>query len=150
MTEPVSIRIRNRERKNPFLVCRNTPVNLLGRNAILGLELKLDCTKQGIDVSGMYRLGVEKGEKWANVYWLGEIDEQIRKQTWDVSGKYIEEQILEATRPKTELHCTMQYDEKQKKLREGKWAEEAGEKQEINSQVIVVGPEGASLEIARH
>ena len=62
MTKPVSIRIGNRETKIPLLVCRNTPVNLLGRDAILGLELKLDCTKQGIDVSGMYKLGVEKGD----------------------------------------------------------------------------------------
>ena len=123
MTEPVSIRIGNRETKNPLLVCRNTPVNLVGRDAILGLELKLDCTKQGIDVSEMYRLWVEKGEKLTNVYWLGEIEEQIRKQTWDVWGKYIEEQIPKATRPKTELHCTMQYDGKQKKWREGKCTE---------------------------
>ena len=44
----------------------------------------------------------------------------------------------------------MQYDEKQKKWREKKWAEEAGEKQEIRSQVIVVDPEGAALQIARN
>ena len=62
----------------------------------------------------------------------------------------VEEQILEATWPKTELHCTMQYDEKQKKLKEEKWAKEAGETQEIYSEVIVVGPEGAALQVSKN
>jgi len=149
MTMPVPVTIGNKTTHVPVLVCSKTPLNLLGRDAILGLGLKLECTNQGINLTGMYPLRI-RGEEWANVYWLGNIEEQIREQVWKTWGKFVEAQIPKAEWPKTELHSTMIFDEKQEPEIQEKWEKEAGQEQEVKSGSILIGPEGAALTIIKN
>ena len=48
-TQPVTVKIGAKETKIEIVVCKNSPVNLLGRDAILALGLKLNCKEGGSD-----------------------------------------------------------------------------------------------------
>lgn len=52
----------------------------------------------------------QKKSELANVYWLGDIENQIKEQVWSTRGKYVEAQIPQAIWPENELHCTMIFD----------------------------------------
>ncbi|XP_078057621.1 uncharacterized protein LOC144482328 isoform X1 [Mustelus asterias] len=97
----------------------------------------------------MYVIRV-RGEEWANVYWLGDIEEQIKKQVWEIWGTFVEAQIPDAEWPKTELHSTMIFDKIQQSEIQEKWNKEAGQEQEINSDSILIGPEGTALTIRKN
>lgn len=66
---------------------KTTPISLLGWDAILGLGLKLECTTQGIDLRGMYPLKMP-GKEGVNVYWLGDIEEPVKRQVWETWGNF--------------------------------------------------------------
>ena len=101
-TKPVTVIICA---KLEIVVCKNSPVNLLGRDAILALGLKLNCKEGGIDLQGIYHMRSTE-PKIANVYWLGDIATQIKDQVWNSWEKYVEAQIPQATNPEFDLHCT--------------------------------------------
>ncbi len=86
-------------------------------------------------------------EPKANVYWNGHIQPDV-SQTIHKWGKFIEAQIPEAQIPKSEFHCTMIYDSEKDEKIEQKWQEETKEQQiEIVSQYIIIGKQGAALNI---
>ncbi len=65
-------------------------------------------------------------------------------------GRYIREQLCEPSLPKTEFHCTMKYDENKDSELEKRWLRNTkGLKITMMSQYIVVGPEGAALQVDR-
>ncbi len=88
-------------------------------------------------------------EPCANIYWLGELKEDVEK-TISKWGRYIREQLCEPSLPKTEFHCTMKYDENKDSELEKRWLENTkGLKIPMMSQYIIVGPEGAALQVDR-
>ncbi len=116
MTAPVSISLKDTEIRIPILVSEHTPVNLLGRDAICKLKMQIWCTPDGIyvDDKAIRQMNVstlqQTQEPCANIYWLGELKEDVEK-TISKWGRYIREQLCEPSLTKTEFHCTMKYDE---------------------------------------
>lgn len=80
MTAPVSFITRKGTVKIPILVSDQTPVNLLGRDALCKLGLQIWCTPDGVYVE---EIGVNFqicSVVWtASVYWLGEINEALQE-----------------------------------------------------------------------
>ncbi len=155
MTAPVSISLKDTEIRIPILVSEHTPVNLLGRDAICKLKMQIWCTPDGIyvDDKAIRQMNVstlqQTQEPCANIYWLGELKEDVEK-TISKWGRYIREQLCESSLPKTEFHCTMKYDENKDSELEKRWLENTkGQKITMMSQYIVVRPEGAALQVDR-
>ncbi len=155
MTAPVSITLKDTEIRIPVLVSEHTPVNLLGRDAICKLKMQVWCTPDGIyvDDRAIRQMNVstlqQTQEPCANIYWLGELKEDVEK-TISKWGRYIREQLCEPSLPKTEFHCTMKYDENKDPELENRWLENTkGLKIPMISQYIVVGLEGAALQVDR-
>ncbi len=155
MTAPVSISLKDTEIRIPILVSEHTPVNLLGRDAICKLKMQIWCTPDGIyvDDKAIRQMNVstlqQTQEPCANIYWLGELKEDV-ETTISKWGRYIREQLCEPSLPKTEFHCTMKYDENKDSELEKRWLENTkGQKITMMSQYILVGPEGAALQVDR-
>ncbi len=155
MTAPVSISLKDTEIRIPILVSEHTPVNLLGRDAICKLKMQIWCTPDGIyvDDKAIRQMNVstlqQTQEPCANIYWLGELKEDVEK-TISKWGRYMREQLCEPSLPKTEFHCTMKYDENKDSELEKRWLENTkGLKITMMSQYIVVRPEGAALQVDR-
>ncbi len=94
----------------PILVSNQTPVNLLGRDALCKIGLQIWCSPDGvyIDTMGIVTQMMVLEPK-ANVYWIGQIESDVRK-TINKWGKFSEAQIPEAQLQRSELHCAMIYD----------------------------------------
>lgn len=85
--------------------------------------------------------------KETNVYWSGEIGESEEK-TLGKWGKFIETQFTENRRPKLGFRCTLRFEESRDVVFEGQWQTEVHDKKvDIMSQYIVIGKEGAALQI---
>ena len=76
MTAPVRITTDESETKIPILVSDQTPINLLGRDALCKLNITIWCSplgvyvdKKGLDLQMAGQTQLEK----ARVYWLGDI-----------------------------------------------------------------------------
>lgn len=110
MTAQVCIQLNDKSVTMPILISSETPVNLLGRDALCKLGLKIWCFLEGVYVDGE---GVETQmlvtEAKANVFWIGQLDDGVQ-QVIDKWGRFIEAQIPEARLPDLEFHCTMMYD----------------------------------------
>jgi len=110
MTAPVCLQTKNKSITMPILVSNQTPVNLLGRDALCKMGLQIWCSPDGVYIDTM---GIETQmmvlEPKANVYWIGQIESDVRK-TINKSGMFSEAHIPEAQLQRSELHCTMIYD----------------------------------------
>lgn len=110
MPAPVCIQAKNKSVTIPVLVSNQTPVNVLGRDALRKLGLQIWCSPEGVytDLQGIGKQMMVYEPK-ANVYWMGQIENDVGQviNTW---GKFIEAHISEAQLPKSEFHCTMIYD----------------------------------------
>ncbi len=104
LTAPVCLQTKNKSVTMPILVSNQTPVNLLGRDAICKLGLQIWCSPEGVYID---TIGIETQimvvEPKVNVYWIGHIQPDVR-QTIHKWGKFIEAQIPEAQLPKSEFH----------------------------------------------
>ncbi len=130
----------------PILVSNQTPVNLLGRDALCKLGLQMWCSPEGVYIDTIWiETQMMVVEPKANVYWIGHIQPDVR-QTIHKWGKFIEAQIPEAQLPKSEFHCTLIYDSEKDEKIEQEWQEETKEQQiKIVSQHIIIGKQGAAL-----
>ncbi len=152
MTAPVCLQTKNKSVTIPILVSNQTPVNLFGRDALCKLGLQIWCSPDGvyIDMQGLETQMIIISEPTANVYCIGQIEEDVR-QIVDEWGKFIEAQIHEARLPKTEFHCTMIYDPEKDTEKEKNWQEKTkGQKIEITSDYIIVGKQGAAMNITEN
>lgn len=89
MTVPARITTESSEIKIPILVSEQTPINLLGRDALCKLKIKIWCSPLGvyIDNAGLMPQMYSRADG-AKVYWLGDITEPVTTtfQKWE---KYI-------------------------------------------------------------
>ncbi len=124
LTAPVCLQMKNKSVTMPILVSNQTPVNLLGRDALCKMGLHILCSPEGVYID---TIGIEMQmmvvEPKANVYWIGHIQPDV-SQTIHKWGKFIEAQIPEAQLPKSEFHCTIIYDSEKDEKIEQKWQEE--------------------------
>ncbi len=142
------LQTKNKSVTMPILVSNQTPDNLLGRYSLCKLGLQIWCSPEGVYID---TIGIETQmmvvEPKANVYWIGYIQPDVR-QTIHKWGKFIEAQIPGAQLPKSEFHCTMIYDSEKYEKIEQKWQEETKEQLiEMVSQYIIIGKQGAALNI---
>lgn len=150
LTVPVLMKIKDNEIKIPILISDQTPINLLGRDALCKLNLKIWCSPDGIYIDNekakwMMMTKCQKSEM--NIYWIGEIKEQVEKviSAW---GKYIEEKLMNSKRPKEEPHCTVIYDNEKDEDLERLWLEKTkNQKILLKSPYIIIGPQGAIIKI---
>ena len=122
MTAPVKLKIKDKEIKIPILVSSQTPINLLGRDALCKLNIKIWCSPLGMYVDRealQPQMPIQQSEK-AKVYWLGDILEPVTLavQKWE---EYIKSQIPDASRPRLDPHCTVYYDASKSTEFEAKW-----------------------------
>jgi len=153
MTAPVRIKIKDSEIKIPVLISDQTPVNLLGRDAICKLKLQIWCSPEGIciDKEGLKQMIVLEGPRekglQANVFWVGDIQKGV-ENTLKKWGRYMREQFSNATAPEAEYHCTMRFDPSKNKEIEENWLKETqGQRVSLTSEAIIIGPVGAALSI---
>ncbi len=106
MTALVCLQTKNESITMPIL-SKQTPVNLLGRNALCKMGSQIWCSPDGvyIDAIGIETQMMVLAIK-ANVYWIGHIESNVRK-TINKWGKFIEAQIPEAQLPRSEFHYKM-------------------------------------------
>nr|XP_054587273.1 uncharacterized protein LOC129152946 [Nothobranchius furzeri] len=148
LTAPVRLAVDDSEIVIPILISDQTPVNLLGRDALCKLKTKIWCTPEGIyvDSSGI-NFQMTAQTKHAKVYWLGDINKPVSEmfQQWE---KFIEAQIPEATVPFSDYHCTMTYDPSCSRIFEEKWDKETKDLHvRLVSQYIVIGQQGAAVNV---
>jgi len=147
MTAPVTLKLHGRAVTLPILVSDTTPVNLLGRDALCKLGTQILCTSEGILIEpagAAPQLTVLK-PKTANVYWVRDVQDQVNvtMRKW---GSYIKAQIPHARESRVGYHCTLMYDVEQDPELEKEWQKAAaGKKTTIESQYIIIGPEGAAI-----
>lgn len=93
-TAPVRLAVEGDEIKIPILVSEQTPINLLGRDALCKLKIKIWCSPLGVyvDSSGLSSQ-MYMQEECAKVYWLGHITEIVRP-TFKQWEKCIQAQVL--------------------------------------------------------
>lgn len=100
----------NRKSYNPALVSDNTPVNLLGRDAICKLGLQIWCTLDRVyvirqeTVANQMMVRPNQLGGTANVYWIGQAEEavQVFLEKWSV---YLHVVKSDAYKPKLQYHC---------------------------------------------
>ncbi len=132
------LQTENKSVTMPILVSNQTPVNLLGRDALCKMGLQIWCSPDGVYID---TIGI------TNVYWIGQIEPDVEK-TINKWGKFIEAQIPEAQLPRSEFHCTVTYDLEIDLKKEIQWQEETeGQKNEIISQHIIIVNQGVALSI---
>jgi len=155
MTAPVRIKVNDSEIKIPILISDQTPVNLLGRDAICGLKLQMWCSPEGIYIEKarlkqmvMVMVGEAKTENLkTNIYCLGNIQEGV-ELTLGKWGRYIREQFDKSAAPEIEFHCTMRYDPSRDSRIEQEWLERTREQNvKLTSKSIILGPAGAALHV---
>ncbi len=133
MTAPVCLQTKNKSVTMPILVSNQTPVNLLGGDALCKMGLQIWCPPDGVYID---TLGIETQmmvlEPKANVYWIGQIESDVRK-TINKWGKFIEGQIPKAQLTRLEFHCTMIYDLKGDEKMENNWQKETEGQNNLNN-----------------
>lgn len=148
MTAPVRLTANSKSATIPILVSDQTPVNLLGRDALCQMGIQIKCSPDGVIIEKIgLQLPVVSTGVMANVYWLGGIETDVDRtaRRW---GKFIQAQIPKAVRAKSEYHCTMQFDPHQDPLLEQLWVMGAnGRKAPIMSQYIIIGEQGAAMDV---
>ena len=147
LTAPVTLKLHGRAVTLPILVSETTPVNLIGRDALCKLGTRILCTSEGIliEPAGTVSQMTMSRPKTANVYWVGDMEDQVNvtMRKW---GGYIRAQIPQAKESRIGYHCTLMYDPEQDSELENKWqTTAAGKKVKIESQYIIIGPEGAAM-----
>lgn len=148
MTAPVQLKTDSSTAILPILVSDQTPVNLLGRDALCKLKMKIWCSPQGmyIDSAGISSQ-MNLTAEGANVYWLGDITEPVT-QSYKKWEKYIQAQIPKANKPCSDYHCTVYYDSSCSKAFEAEWeASTRGKKVELITEYIIIGNEGAAINV---
>ena len=121
--------------------------NLIGRDALCELGTQILCTSEGIliEPAGTVSQMTMSRPKTANVYWVGDMEDQVNvtMRKW---GGYIRAQIPQAKESRIGYHCTLMYDPEQDTELEKEWQKTAaGKKVKIESQYIIIGPEGAAM-----
>ncbi|XP_059848893.1 E3 ubiquitin-protein ligase Siah1 isoform X1 [Hypanus sabinus] len=138
-TAPVQLRMGNKGIVLLVLLSKGTPINLLGRDALLKLELKLECTRNGLSVERAGAQLIVREDKAANVFWIGDIADQIQ-ETWEKWKKGVQAILSRAVMPKSELHCTVIFDITQNRELEERWHLEA-------CTHVIIGKQGAALQV---
>lgn len=78
ITAPVCLQTKDQSITMPILISNQTPINLLGRDALCKLGLQIRCSTEGIYIAA---IGKETqmviAEPNANVYWTGQIEQDV-------------------------------------------------------------------------
>ncbi|XP_059830613.1 uncharacterized protein LOC132396762 [Hypanus sabinus] len=145
-TAPVQLRMGNKGIVLPVLVFKGTPINLLGRDALLKQELKLECTRNGLSVERAGAQLTVREDKKANVFWIGDIADQFQ-ETWEKWEKGMQAILPRAVMPKSELHCAVIFDETQNRELEERWHLEAYTQQHLEWEAVIIGKQRAALQV---
>ena len=75
MTAPVHLTADGKSATIPILVSDQTPINLLGRDALCKMGIQMKCSPDGVIIerTGL-QLPVATAGETANVYWVGGIE----------------------------------------------------------------------------
>lgn len=118
-----------------------TPINLLGRDALCKIQIQIWCSPSGvyIDKEGLdYQMMMQKRAEKTKVYWLGGNSTPVT-QVLEKWGKYIQAQIPKASKSSFDFHCTVFYDETKSKKFEEEWDKfTKGIKVELVSRYILI------------
>uniref|UniRef100_A0A3B3BQX6 ribonuclease H n=1 Tax=Oryzias melastigma TaxID=30732 RepID=A0A3B3BQX6_ORYME len=146
MTGPVTIIMANKTAKLPILVSDQTPVNLLGRDALCKLKVNILCSPQGVFIDEIgINYQMPQQAQLAKVYWLGNINEQVNNvvSPWK---PFFHMQIPKARKPISDYHCTMFYDPSCSEIFEEKWDKLTKNKTvELVTNYIIIGQQGAAI-----
>ncbi|XP_059802520.1 uncharacterized protein LOC132379047 [Hypanus sabinus] len=85
-------------------------------------------------------------DKKAYVFWLGDIADQMQ-ETWEKCKKGVQAIFPRAVMPKSELHCTVIFDEIQNRELEKRWHLEACTQQHLEGEAVIIGKQGAALQV---
>ncbi|KAL2076356.1 hypothetical protein ACEWY4_028057 [Coilia grayii] len=140
----------------PILLSPSTPVNLLGRDALCKLGLKIECTSEGVSVGGpvvhMSLLAQADGEvsrslSVMRLYWISNFDVCTLEQLWEKWECVINEHNSKLCFSYYPVHCTLKVDPLMDDSVECKWQQEVPVQQNYSLSVkdIVVGPEGVGM-----
>lgn len=146
-TVPVVLSYKNQKAKIPILVSEQTPIGLLGRDALCQMNCTIKCTADGCVIE------VPKPQRQLYmteapvIYWLGNLSSDLMEpaRVWE---KFLMANLPAARRPDYPPHCTLQFLKNDACLTSEDWLTNQPDLLQLNSGCIVVGPEGAAMEIA--
>lgn len=155
ITHPVSIRIEDKEVKIPILIAENTPINLLGRDALCKLHLQIECSPAGISIPGLIRqMSLMTAENRTRrlrrqAYWIGQLEpdvEKIMKTLENLLGRKLHKSLR---KPRCPPHCTLKFDKKPDKEKEEEWYVEMGVETRYPLEIhgVIIAAEGIAADV---
>lgn len=150
VTHPVHIEFEDQSTDIPVLVSPNTPVGLLGRDALCNMNCVITCTPQGCEVHTakrqFFQAPVLSTPQGALVYWLGALSQSLL-QPAHVWAKFIAANLPGSTDPVYDPHCTLQYFKNGGTENIQHWLSSQPKQVLLESTSIIIGPQGAAMSI---
>ena len=149
---PVELKYSTRTVVLPVLISENTPVALLGRDAMCKLGCTIKCSRYGctVDMLPTYQMPLfspkilDIGDP--TVWWLGDLSSSLMAEAkkW---AMFLEINTPGGRKPDYPPHLTLQYHKKNSQIDPNKWLLQQPKTVPIFSESIVLGPAGAAMTV---
>lgn len=149
-TKPVELRYKNQKTTIPILVSEQTPIGLLGRDALCRLKCTIKCTPDGclVEVPHDYdhQMTMRAEAEAPVVYWIGNLSQDLIEpaRVWE---KFIIANLPGARLPEYTPHCTLQYFKDPAKSDPDEWLKTQPKEVPLSSGCIILGPQGAAMKL---
>lgn len=149
LTKPIELRYKGQKIVMPVLVSENTPVALLGRDALCKLNCTIYCTPSGCQVDGpkeFRQLLVSAESSAPVVFWIGNLSPTLLEpvKTWN---QFIDTYVPDARKPECPPHCTLKYFKNTDHLDPERWLAAQPKQVSLSSSYIMLGPQGAAMRV---
>ena len=142
LTEPVELCYKNQKTTIPILVSEQTPIALLGRDALCRLKCTIRCTPDGclVDVpsDSWQQLFMKTETEASAVFWIGNLSQELLEpaKLWE---KFIVANMTEVKLPEYPDHCTLKYFKDATQTNSADWLKQQPKQVQLSSSSIIWG-----------